>query len=48
MDGERATADVHTTAANQPPADATLALRRSEGRWQIVSTVEIGPQPAGP
>lgn len=49
VDGERATADVHTSAANQPPADVTLALRYADGRWQIADLVEgAGPQPAGP
>jgi ketosteroid isomerase-like protein len=48
VDGDRATADVHTTAANQPPADVTLALVHADGRWRIASTVTTGPQPAAP
>jgi hypothetical protein len=48
VDGGSATADVHTTATGQKPADVTLALRFSEGRWQIADIVEVGPQPAGP
>ena len=48
VDGDRASAAVHTTAANQPPADVTLALVRSQGRWQISDLVEVGPEPSGP
>ena len=48
VDGDRATADVHTTAANQPPADVSLALVLRDGRWQISDTVEVGPEPAAP
>jgi ketosteroid isomerase-like protein len=47
VDGDNATAEVHTSAANQSPADVTLALRRTEGQWRIVSTVTVGPEPSG-
>ena len=48
VDGDTARAQVHTTAANQSPADVTLALKRIRGVWHIVSTTEAGPQPAAP
>ena len=48
VDGNSAQAAVHTDAANQPPADATIALVRVEGAWRIRSLVESGPQPAAP
>ena len=48
VDGDRAAADVHTTAANQPAADVTLALVRVDGRWRVASTAEAGPQPGAP
>ena len=45
---DRARVRVHTTAANQPPSDDTLALARERGRWRIASLAEAGPQPLGP
>lgn len=48
VDGDKAQAEVHTDAANQEPADATVALVRVEGRWRIASLVETGPQPTAP
>lgn len=48
VDGDSAHAQVHTTAANQPPADVTLALVRVRGAWRVASTTEAGPQPAAP
>jgi ketosteroid isomerase-like protein len=48
VDGDRATAAVHTTAENEPPADVTLALLHKDGRWRIASTTAAGPKPAGP
>jgi hypothetical protein len=46
--GDTARAAVHTDAANQDPADATIALVRVHGAWRIASLVEAGPQPAAP
>ena len=48
VDGDRAKVAVHTTAANQPPSDDTLALTRERGRWRIASLAEAGPQPLAP
>ena len=33
--GNRASAEVHTTAANQPASDDTVALVREGGDWKI-------------
>ena len=33
--GDRASAKVHTTAANQPASDDTVALVREGGDWKI-------------
>jgi hypothetical protein len=33
--GDRASAKVHTTAANQPASDDTVALVRAGGNWKI-------------
>ena len=33
--GDSASAKVHTTAANQPPSDDTVALVREGGDWKI-------------
>ena len=46
--GDRATARVHATAANQPPADETIVLRRIDGKWRITAQDSSGPQPASP
>jgi hypothetical protein len=35
INGDRASASVHTTAANQPPADDTVALVKEGGDWKI-------------
>lgn len=48
VEGDRAKVAVHTTAANQPASDDTLALAREQGRWRIASLAEAGPQPLGP
>ena len=45
--GDKATAQVHTTAANQPPSDDTIALQRVNGVWRIASLATVGPQPTG-
>jgi hypothetical protein len=44
--GDKALAQVHTSAANQPPSDDTIALVRVKGHWRIASLAETGPQPA--
>ena len=46
--GDSATAQIHTTAANQPPSDDTIALVRVSGKWHISSLATAGPQPSGP
>lgn len=46
--GDAATAQVHTTAANQPPSDDTISLSRLNGTWYIAGMVTIGPQPVVP
>ncbi len=33
--GPRATAVIHTTAANQPPSDDTVALEQVQGSWRV-------------
>ena len=48
VDGDFATAAVHTDADNEEPADVVLALVRADGRWRISSTTTTGPKPAGP
>jgi hypothetical protein len=35
INGDRASASVHTTAANQPASDDTVALVREGGDWKI-------------
>jgi hypothetical protein len=37
VDGDRASAQVHTTAANQAPSDDTIQLRKEDGSWRIAS-----------
>ena len=37
IEGERATADVRTSAAGQPPSNDHLRLVREGGRWRIAS-----------
>jgi H+/Cl- antiporter ClcA len=48
ISGDAATAQVHSTAANQPPSDDTISLARLHGTWYIAGTVSTGPQPAAP
>ena len=43
--GDKALAQVHTSAANQPPSDDTIQLVRVKGHWRISSLAETGPQP---
>jgi hypothetical protein len=45
VDGDKATAQIHTEAANQPPSDDTIALVRVTGRWRIASLATVEPQP---
>jgi hypothetical protein len=45
---DAATAQVHTTAANQPPSDDTISLARLKGTWYIAGMVTAGPQPVAP
>jgi hypothetical protein len=47
VDGDKALARVHTSAANQPPSDDTIQLVKVKGSWRIASLAETGPQPAG-
>ncbi len=42
----KALARVHTTAANQPPSDDTIALALVKGHWRIASLAS--PEPAPP
>jgi hypothetical protein len=46
--GATATAEVHTTASNQPPSDDTIALVKVGGTWRIASLAQAGPQPTAP
>jgi hypothetical protein len=48
ISGDTATAQVHSTAANQPPSDDTISLARVNGRWYIAGTVKQGPEPVAP
>ena len=45
VDGDRATAVVTTTAANQPASTDTLTLRRITGEWRI--SAQKGAPPTG-
>ena len=47
VNGDRALAKVHTSAANQPPSDDTIQLLKVKGKWRIASLAETGPQPPG-
>jgi hypothetical protein len=40
VDGDRATAQTRTSAANQPPSQDTVELTKVGGRWRIAS---LGP-----
>lgn len=48
VDGDRARVAVHSTAANQPPSDDTLELRRTEGDWKITALARSGAEGAKP
>ena len=37
VEEERATADVRSSAANQPPSQDTVELIREDGQWRIIS-----------
>jgi ketosteroid isomerase-like protein len=43
--GDKALAQIHTSAANQPPSDDTIQLVKVKGHWRIASLAETGPQP---
>jgi hypothetical protein len=45
VNGERALANVHSTASNQPPSDDTLSLTKEQGKWRISSLAKPEPQP---
>jgi hypothetical protein len=45
VNGDKALASVHSTAANQPPSDDTLGLVREHGKWKISSLARPEPQP---
>ena len=42
VNGDRATASVHTSAANQAPLDGTVELQRLDGRWRVSSLAAPG------
>jgi hypothetical protein len=42
VNGDHATARVHTTAANQAPLDGTVGLERLGGRWRVSSLAAPG------
>src|SRR4051812_11573790 len=37
VDGDKATARVRSSAANQPPSEDTVGLIREDGQWRIIS-----------
>jgi hypothetical protein len=43
IDGDRATADVRTSAAGQEPSRDTVALEKLDGTWRIAS-LDASPQ----
>jgi hypothetical protein len=45
VNGDRALANVHSTASNQPPSDDTLSLIKERGKWKISSLARPQPQP---
>ena len=47
VNGDRALAQIHTSAANQPPSDDTIELVKVKGHWRIATLAEQGPQPSG-
>jgi hypothetical protein len=42
VNGDHATASVHTSAANQAPLDGTVGLERIGGRWRVSSLAAPG------
>jgi hypothetical protein len=48
VNGDKALAAVHSTAANQPPSDDTLSLHREHGKWKISALARPEPQPPAP
>ena len=42
VNGDHATASVHTTAANQAPLDGTVGLARVGGHWRVSSLAAPG------
>lgn len=46
--GDTASAQVHTTAANQPPSDDTISLVRVDGSWRVASLAQPALGPAAP
>jgi hypothetical protein len=45
VQGDKALATVHSTAANQPPSDDTISLVKEHGDWKISSLARPEPQP---
>ena len=45
VNGDRALANVHSTASNQPASDDTLSLIKEKGKWRISSLAKPEPQP---
>jgi hypothetical protein len=48
VNGDKALAAVHSTAANQPPSDDTLSLVREHGKWKVSALARPEPQPPAP
>jgi hypothetical protein len=48
VNGDKALAAVHSTAANQPPSDDTLSLVHEHGKWKISALARPEPQPPTP
>ena len=44
VNGDKALVSVHSTAANQPPSDDTIALVKEKGKWRISSLAQPEPQ----
>lgn len=47
VEGDRAKAEVHTTADGEKPTNQTLALIKTRGVWRI-TPLAAGPQPTAP
>jgi hypothetical protein len=45
VNGDKALVTVHSTAANQPASDDTLALVKEHGKWKISELARPEPQP---